>query len=144
MVKPFAPSKNRPFRKKHQKWVFIIERCSKLSSFRIYIIFWKKVKFEATFEVNIEPTPAPHFFEEKWCVELRVSPIKESQLNFITLRITIHPWLPWLLFTAFCRTFSTVSYLDMLLLTKKNKRYSMSLEWEILNRKLASFDEYLH
>ena len=33
------PSKNRLFRKKHQNRVFIIERCSKVSSFRIYITF---------------------------------------------------------------------------------------------------------
>ena len=33
------PSKNRLFRKKHQNRVFIIERCGKVSSFRIYITF---------------------------------------------------------------------------------------------------------
>ena len=44
---------------------------------------------------------------------------KKSQPNFITLRLTSHPWWPWLLFTGFCRTFSTISYLDMLFLTKK-------------------------
>ena len=66
-----------------------------------------------------------HFFGEKWCVKLRVSPIKEFRPNFITLRITIHFWLPWLLFTDFCHTFSTVSYLDMLFRTKKNCRYNI-------------------
>ena len=60
-----------------------------------------------------------HFFEQKWCVQLQVSPWKQSQSNFITLTITIHSWLPSLLFTAFCPTFSTVSYLDMLFRTKK-------------------------
>ena len=38
-LRPPPPSKNRPFRKKHQNRVFIIERCSKVSSFRIYITF---------------------------------------------------------------------------------------------------------
>ena len=33
------PSKNRPFRKKHQNRVFILERCSKVSSFRISLTF---------------------------------------------------------------------------------------------------------
>ena len=36
------PSKNRLFRKKHQKWIFIKDRCSKLSSFRIPTSFLKK------------------------------------------------------------------------------------------------------
>ena len=54
------------------------------------------LKKDQIFEVNIEPTP--HFFEQKWGVQLRVSPIKEIQLHFITLTITIHPSL---LFTGF-------------------------------------------
>ena len=38
-IKTPSLSKNRLFRKKHQNRVFILERCSKVSSFRIYITF---------------------------------------------------------------------------------------------------------
>ena len=39
MIKALLPSKNRLFRKKYRNGVFILVRCSKVSSFRIYITF---------------------------------------------------------------------------------------------------------
>ena len=54
------PLRKTDFSKKIPNRVFFIERFSVFSSFRIYIIFWKKLKFEGSYGRNIHPTS--HFW----------------------------------------------------------------------------------
>ena len=93
--------------------------------------------------MSLPPTP---IFSKKSDV-LSYESLLSKKFNLILL----HWELPFILdylhyfLLVFCSTFSTVSYLDMLFLTKKNvKDITLSLEWEILTKKLASFGEYLH
>ena len=138
------PSKNRPFRKKHQKWVFIIERCSKLSSFRIYRIFWKKSQIWSNFQSKHRAYPSPPFFSKKSDV-LSYESLLSKNFNLILL----HWELPFILdYLDYFLLVSVVlsqlsSYLDMLFLTKKVK--AIGLTWNEKNspRKLAIFGAHL-
>ena len=88
--------------------------------------FWKKKRSNLKWLYNETLSIHNSFLEKSHLVSYEF--LLENNLN-------------WILFTL-----STVTYLDMLFRINKqktNKRYSISLKWEIFTNFLFSFDEYL-
>jgi hypothetical protein len=62
LVKGTPPLRKVSFSKKNGNWVFTIGRCAEDSSFRIYMVFWKTIRFWQTYEGNMRATTM--FFEK--------------------------------------------------------------------------------
>ena len=87
-------------------------------------------------------TSKQQVLREKWSVQLRVLSIENNlNTNFITLTIPIHPWLLFTGFVVLCQqsVISRCSFQQ----EKKIKDLTLSLEWEILNKKSAIFEAHL-